>query len=132
MSKHTVAVYGSLRQGLGNHRLLAHVPEFKEGKTVQPFIMYSMGGFPAIVDGGDSGVVVEVYEVDDDTLQRLNQLEGYSGEYGYQGFYDRKVVDVELDSGDEVQAHIYYFHEAPNNSVVDTGDWKEYTSKYVY
>lgn len=69
MGKHTVAVYGSLRQGLGNHRLLMHVPKFKQGWTMTDFTMYSLGGFPAIVpDKAGKPVVVEVYEVDDATF----------------------------------------------------------------
>ena len=127
---HNVAVYGSLRKGLGNHRLLEHVKVFDKGVTCVPYDMYSLGGFPAITHGGVKGVVVEVYRVDDETMQRLDNLEGYPH------FYDREEVEVALvDSDEDVTAWVYFMHEAPRSDeyLVQGNDWKEfYTSKYSY
>lgn len=123
----TVAVYGSLRSGMGNHVLLEHVQEHKTG-VIAGYDMYSCGGFPAIVPAKDGAVAVEVYEVDDATLRRLDQLEGYSN--GYNGFYDRTTERVVLDDGDVAEAYVYFMHEAPSSIRVESGDWKEFKNKY--
>lgn len=124
--QHNVAVYGSLRKGLGNHRLLEHVQDHEKGVTCTPYDMYSLGGFPAIVHGGIKGVVVEVYRVDQHTMDRLDGLEGYPS------FYDREEVEVVLESGEEVTAWIYYMHTAPNDHIVTGNDWKVHVdNRYI-
>lgn len=124
---YSVAVYGSLRQGLGNHRLLEHVTRFKKGLTIPEFIMYSLGGFPAIVPGPGGPVTVEVYEVDASTFRRLDGLEGYPN------FYDRKVVEVQVEDGSVQEAWIYFMHEDNHyigNEVVTSNDWLAYKDSY--
>lgn len=95
-----VAVYGSLRAGMGNHRLLENAKLVAATKTKPEFKMISVGAFPAVFDGDDA-VVVEVYDVDDYTMQRLDWLEGYPA------FYNRKKV--KLENG--MEAWIYYWDD---------------------
>lgn len=113
---HKVCVYGSLREGLHNHALL-HTAEFiDEYWTEAEFKMVSLGGFPALVpDSAGIQIKVELYEVDDNTFARLDSLEGYPS------FYDRKIINL----GDH-EAWIYYQHEYSSDTIVDSGDWKEY------
>lgn len=118
-----VAVYGSLRSGMGNHRLLAHIADFAEGETVSEFKMYSLGGFPAIVAQRGSKIKVEVYEVDDDTFARLDMLEGYPS------FYNRQQVDILLEDGTIDNAWIYFIEDDSHyvsHEVVEDGDWVNY------
>ena len=119
-----VAVYGSLRQGLGNHRLLASSKFLGEDISQPEWKMYSLGGFPGIVKG-NSEVTLEVYEVDKDTFESLDWLEGYPT------FYNRRVINTTY--GD---AWVYYLNEPDNyenHGVVETGDWKDYlTNRYNY
>ena len=111
------AVYGSLRRGLGNHRLLKSnklvgVQEL-DGFTLWD---YAPGSFPAITEGGDSKITVELYEVDAAGLKRLDGLEGYPS------FYNRKVVSTER--GD---AWIYFIEEDLSHlNKVEDGDWYMY------
>lgn len=119
----TVAVYGSLRSGMGNHVLLEHVQDHKVGHVLG-YDMYSCGGFPALVPSRYGVATVEVYEVDDATLRRLDQLEGYSN--GYQGFYDRTTENIVLEGGGAVQAYVYFMHEAPSSVHVESGDWVKF------
>lgn len=115
-----VAVYGTLRMGMGNHYLL------KDSKylcsTSVRGKMYSLGGFPCVVlsknleTDYDSYVYCEVYLVDDETLGQLDQLEGYPG------WYDRDKVVTPFGG-----AYIYHFKEPPITSdYVPGGDWVEY------
>ena len=108
-----VAVYGSLRQGMGNHRLLES-SKFLGKDKLDGFIMYSLGGFPCIRTVFPEGntITVEVYEVDDETFRRLDILEGYPS------FYDRKKVDTQYG-----EAWIYTIEREKSRPVVESGDW---------
>lgn len=110
-----VAVYGTLKQGHGNH------DHFLRGKTIvgndqiKGFTMYSLGGFPACVpsDDEDSRVIVEVYEVNDQELDALDGLEGYPRLYNRQ--------EVETCCG---TAWMYYMDTPPVHApVVEGGCW---------
>lgn len=71
------AVYGTLRKGNGNHFILRDSKYLGTIRTPPMFTLMDMGAFPAVVPG-ESEVVVEIYEVDEKTEQRLFALEGYS------------------------------------------------------
>ena len=122
---HTVAVYGSLLSGMGNHRLLESSQ--KIGSTlVTGFDMYSFGAFPVIVPGErDKAVSVEVYQVDKQTFERLDRLEGYPS------FYDRQQVEVNFHDGVRV-AWIYFMAKKPQRNLlpVPSGSWKEHRDVY--
>lgn len=119
MAKQLVAVYGTLREGNGNHVLLEHEEKLST-ERVSGFKMYSLGGFPAILPTGneEDRVTIEVYEVDDETLARLDRLEGYPG------WYERSVVHTTLGG-----ALIYHFTEdmiRPHFPLIEGGNWNEY------
>lgn len=103
-----VLVYGSLKRGFGNHRVM----EAAGGKhigahTLSGFDMYSLGGFPAIVRG-EGRVECEVYSVD--SLEPLDRLEGHPT------FYKREVVD-------DMYVYIYQ-HDVTGRAKVEDGVWK--------
>lgn len=89
-----VFVYGSLRQGQGNHLLLLGARYRGGASTADPFRMWHVG-FPLILPaaacrtrGFEARVTGEVYEVDAETLDRLDGLES-------EGFmYDRVVLPL--------------------------------------
>jgi len=126
MNKEIVAVYGSLRKGFGNNRLLETADFVSDGITLKEFTMHSLGGFPAIIEGGDHGVTVEMYEVDSTTFKRLDGLEGYPD------FYNRQQTLVDCGGGRQVSAWIYYMEEGSrfidNSPVVYSNDWKEFNT----
>jgi gamma-glutamylcyclotransferase (GGCT)/AIG2-like uncharacterized protein YtfP len=75
-----VFVYGSLKKGLGNHRLLEKSKYlgrcFVEGR----YKMLNLGGFPGLVQSGqfaETRIVGEVYQITEDTLRSLDWLEGH-------------------------------------------------------
>lgn len=93
--KHRVFVYGTLKRGIHNHRLLETSEYIGEGFTVEKFRMYTTG-FPVLFESDHpdaKSVFGEVYDVDDDTLKRLDQLEAEGR------MYDRKDITVYLTSG---------------------------------
>lgn len=129
--RHLVAVYGSLLKGLGNHRLLdAHGARFVGcGRTVERFAMRDVAGYyPGIFEGGDTRIVVEVYEVDDECFDALDRLEGYPRYYG------RRIVDVEFENLPAGVAHmatvaawVYVMCDAfESGNLVASGNWREW------
>ena len=66
-----IAVYGTLKMGFGNHRLIQNCRYLGED-TLKNFDMYSLGGFPGVIHGKGE-IKVEVYE-----LNRLETLETVS------------------------------------------------------
>lgn len=120
-----VAVYGSLRKQMGNHRLMVGIEAQYLGTTftTESYTMYSLGGFPKVQLGrATCPIKVEVYEVDDEGLARLNQLEGYRGE-GRDNFYDRSEIQTN-NYGPALMYHIE--GEGRQESIVPDGDWVNY------
>lgn len=112
-----IAVYGSLRKGRGNHRLIEHSNQLSQEVVSIPFRMVSLGGFPGLLpDEQDNDIVIEVYEVDDQTYKNVERLEGYPR------FYQR--TDIQTSQG---EAGIYiledpYYKDSP---AVKSGDWNK-------
>lgn len=130
-NKTKVAVYGTLRQGNGNNRILMdnRADYLGTTQTAEKYAMYSLGGFPAVTLGeAVSPIVVEVYEVDDKCLQSLDWLEGYRGPQGG-NFYDRDVVKL----ADGQEAFMYHIEDRMHGSsaLVAEGDWNEYVRNRV-
>lgn len=108
-----VAVYGTLRQGFWNHKLLENSTFLGKTKTEPRFTMYGHG-VPWITNTGSTEITVEVYEIDEETFQRLDFLEGYPS------YYDRQLINTEFG-----EAWIY-FRYIEGGFVIDSGDWAEF------
>lgn len=110
---HLVFVYGSLRQGMGNHRVLGDA-EFLGNATIEGWAMVSLGAYPAIYRCDGLSVIGEVYRCDDLTFARLDLLEGYPS------FYNRSQVATAW--GD---AWVYHFEGSKVKGLpaVVGGDW---------
>lgn len=101
-----IFVYGTLRRGECNHRLLEHMtPVAWLARTVG--VLFDTGyGYPTMLPKrvqGDHGKWLEVqgelYNVDEDTLQRLDRLEDFWGSGDPRNLYERVLVEVETDLG---------------------------------
>lgn len=114
MSLGKVAVYGSLRQGMGNHRVLGDSPLLGQCR-VTGFEMFSLGGFP-FVRHGDGEITIEVYAVNEHTSMRLDNLEGYPS------FYNRALIWTPYGP-----AWIYFIDRQETTAPpVTHGDWVAY------
>lgn len=118
-----VAVYGSLREGFGNHRILEGSEKLGT-HWVPGYEMFSLGAFPG-VRKGNTHVFTEVYAVDKPTMERLDLLEGYHGE-GETNFYDRVEVDTPHGA-----AYMYTLegHRYKESEPVESGNWAHYKTK---
>ena len=116
-----VFVYGTLRRGEPNHHLLDARMLLRAGRTEPRFTLVSLGAFPAMIDGGETAVVGEVYDVDAVTLAALDRLEGHPR------FYRRQPI--RLADGDEVLAYLLSPEQVRGQPRIPSGDWLDANPK---
>lgn len=98
-----VFVYGTLKRGFGNYRLLKDAKLVGRAETVRPYVLLD-SGFPVMtpVGTGASRVAGEVYEFEDESiLKNLDRLEGEGR------MYDRVEIDVETYRGQKMTVWTY-------------------------
>lgn len=125
MKKHLVSVYGSLRKKQSNYEYYLSSSIYKGTFSTEPeYTLHSLSFYPGLKLNGNTSVVMEVYEVDEKTLETLNRLEGYRpGEKS--SFYDR--IEINTPWG---KAFTYiYVNELSKESIVESGDWVKYKNK---
>jgi gamma-glutamylaminecyclotransferase len=110
-----VFVYGSLRHGESNHRVLEGATRIGAARTTARFTLYDLGPFPGMVDAGAGVTEGEIYEVDDETLARLDALEGHPS------FYRRTAIT--LADGAEVETYLLTPAQVEGRPIVASGDW---------
>jgi len=124
-----IAVYGTLRKGMGNHRLLQGA-EHKLDYKLHEHAMYCLGGIPGVKYTGnpEHTVNVEVYHVTPDILQRLDRLEGYNADT-HTGMYLREPAGLVPIDGTPVPVSIYIWnHDVNGRTLIKGGDfvkWRE-------
>lgn len=113
----TVCVYGTLKYAHGNHSLIKDSDFLGYGFTASKMRL-CIEGLPYVIRGKSKigkHVEVEVYSVDDDTLARLDALEGHPD------FYRRDSIDVKLDTvsgqSGKISAQCYMVGESYDNGV---------------
>lgn len=110
-----VFVYGTLKSGYGNNRLLASSEFIGEAVTEEAFHLCELGAFPGMLEAdeheGDPLLVSgEVWEVDEKTFASLDRLEGHPT------FYKRRTLDT---SEGKAWGYIYQGHPRELCNVVD-------------
>jgi gamma-glutamylaminecyclotransferase len=118
VTKVRVFVYGSLRRGQGNHSIIGVATCVGEARTLRGFTLYDLGPFPALVHGGMSAVVGEVYEVDEPLLARLDRLEGCPRLYQRQG--------ITLEDGTLAYTYVMRLDQVRGRSKIASGNWCEH------
>ncbi|MGJ8670590.1 MAG: gamma-glutamylcyclotransferase family protein [Oceanococcus sp.] len=110
-----VFVYGTLLHGESNHGLLAKATFVRRARTTPDYHLVDLGEFPALVAGGSVAVLGEVYDVNDDDLVSLDELEDHPN------FYQRGRVT--LEDGEEVMAYLLGPDYMTGFSVISNGSW---------
>ena len=121
MNKHLVFVYGTLRRG-GVRSMSIRFPgaKFIAAAEVSGGL-YDLGAYPGLLlDESNSSVVGEVYEVDDEILTRLDEIEASS-------YYWREQVEISLGAHRR-KCWIYAPDPAlySDRTLITSGDWIEY------
>lgn len=112
-----VFVYGTLKRGYWNHRLLEKSKFVGEG-TISGYELYDLGSYPGIIPGEKKDEVDgELYEIDNETLIRLDRLEG-------EGFlYLRKEVEVDIN-GHMEKVLIYVYNRKVKGAKKLKREWR--------
>jgi gamma-glutamylaminecyclotransferase len=116
-----VFVYGSLKQGFGNHSLLKDQRLIGPDSITAKHTMVSLGWFPGVVkveapDAPDTVVHGELYEVNPEVLDSLDVLEGHPT------FYRREKVQTDISGR---KAWVYYLQdERGSYPAVEDGVWR--------
>jgi len=76
-----VFVYGTLKRGRSNHRLMRGARLLGTHVTDPRFTLIDLGGYPGAVEGGETAVHGEVYRISTPLLARLDRLEDVPVEY---------------------------------------------------
>src|SRR5580692_11015727 len=113
-------VYGTLRRGSRNKfaRLLHAHAQFA-GNARMPGRLYRLGSYPGAVSSNQVGEWIrgEPYNVEDPRWI-LSALDGYEGLQ-----YERVKLEVQLDSGGQIEAWVYLFRGMPHGTRIPSGDW---------
>lgn len=116
-------VYGTLKEGHYNHRVLEGAEKIADHTTDPEFTMLHLGGFPGIYRGGNTPIKGEIYRVESDsTERRLDMLEGYTPG-GSHNLYNKDVIDF-----DGEEAYIYVINtdrmDTKQYKTIEDGEWK--------
>lgn len=115
-----VAVYGTLKKGYGNNRLLDGTKFLGKGVTLDNLRMID-GGFPYAFSRphiAGNPLVVEVYDgLTAEHERNLDALEGYPSHY------TREIVEIELENGEVVLAWLYVAAHAPPKNAKFIAEW---------
>ena len=131
-------VYGSLRKGFPNHYLVEDSPYIGEFTTVEKYLMVGTKSksFPyilyekyAIADQATK-IIGEVYDISEDTLKKIDQLEGHPDTYlrlrvcitnGNDFIFSSIYILENIDIIEEIYKNI-----GDRFGIVVSGDWKKY------
>ena len=121
MNKHLVFVYGTLRRG-GPGSISIRFPNSRfisEAKVSGK--LYDLGAYPGLLSNESNSLVIgEVYEVDDEILNRLDDFEASSN-------YRRK--EVEICAGTD-KLRCWTYQPDPEcysfRTLITSGDWVQY------
>jgi gamma-glutamylcyclotransferase (GGCT)/AIG2-like uncharacterized protein YtfP len=120
MKTRKVAVYGSLKSGYGNHRVMGP-SEFACNAYIE-IASLDGGGFPIMKLGNTYKLHVEIYDVPESHLPYIDALEGYH-EGREATFYDRKTVQAtRFEDGETVDVLVYEYVANVEDNTIDKTD----------
>ena len=120
-----VFVYGTLLKGENLNSCLNNSQFIGYGFTKGA--LFDLGYYPGIRKGYDD-VYGELYEVNDETLRQLDQIERYCPGNQAQSLYMRKEVTIiMLHDGSLEQAYVYFYNrECDDENKIVCGDYRRY------
>ena len=106
----TVFVYGTLKHGHGNHRLLKYSEYFCDATTAERYNFFTLGYYPAVAKTGNEDLDLyrvdgEIYKVDSHAMRLLDQLEGNGV------LYQRQVREFDVSLNGEMAVMNAWMYE---------------------
>jgi gamma-glutamylcyclotransferase (GGCT)/AIG2-like uncharacterized protein YtfP len=117
---HLVFVYGTLMKGELHHTSISHARFVRAAETLPEYELVQIDYYPAMLKGGASRIMGELYEIDDQTLARLDELEEVPH------YYER--VAIKLADGTEAQTYVMPRDRANKSSPIPSGYFRMRTA----
>ncbi|MBF0266559.1 MAG: gamma-glutamylcyclotransferase [Gammaproteobacteria bacterium] len=120
-----IFIYGTLLKGMSRNHVLEQ-SEFV-GYAITRGLIYDLGSYPALT-AGDNTVCGELYEVTDEVLATLDNIEGYYEAEPENSLYIREEISISsLNDGQEYTALTYrYPHEIEQERLINQVDYRSY------
>jgi gamma-glutamylcyclotransferase (GGCT)/AIG2-like uncharacterized protein YtfP/small-conductance mechanosensitive channel len=118
-----IFVYGTLLRGEANHHVLHESVPLGPARTEASFELVEFGAYTALVEGGNSFVVGELYLVDASTLEALDRLEGHPS------LYHRRAI--RLEDGRTAEAYVVDRHNLGRARVIPGGSFRAWSKIVV-
>ena len=126
---YTVFVYGTLRDGGSNHRLLKDAKKIGEAVATGEMFMgpgYPFAYFAPEFQTEGPHILGELYSVDERTLERLDALEGYDETHPEMSHYIRREIEVVEGEQQPLPAWAYQYNAEVRNResrLIKSGDF---------
>ena len=122
--KHLIFVYGTLLFGHRNHEPYLKDSQYLGEATLSGYALYNLGSYPGVKRMASEKVKGEVYAVDDETLSRINELEGEGSLYAL----NKTMVEMGGQMVPGVGVYVY-LHAVKEENLVEEKDqpWRRRT-----
>ena len=119
-------VYGTLRKGLRLHHHLRGAVYTHDARTRGR--LYDIGTYPGLlIDSSADWVTGEVFEVDEQLVSLLDQVEGYKPDSSVHSEYLRREISVYNFHHKELKVTTYIYNRPVLGlSLIGSGDYKKY------
>lgn len=106
-------VYGTLKRGQPQNRLLEGEDFVGSVRTLPRYRLYANGQYPCLVEDEENGICVEgeLWRVRESTLEKLDKYEGVPD------LYERRAVAIQ----DCAEAAFAYFYQGKVNGLRECG-----------
>ncbi len=122
-----IFVYGSLRYGFELHHIISK-SRFVGLGYIEGYDMYDLGSYPGIIKG-DGIVWGEVYEINDELIKFLDEVEDYKG--SPDDLYTRQRTRVYFDQKRRYYIDNVFFYkynrEIVDRKEIESGDYSAWT-----
>ena len=109
-------VYGTLLRGEDNAPRIAHLPFVGDDSTPPAFSLVNLGPYPGLMNGGNTAVKGELYEIAEEHLPALDEFEEHPHLY--------RRDTLLLASGLRAVTYFLNAEHARDASVLPHGSWR--------
>lgn len=109
-------VYGSLLSGERNHFVLGDSRFLRTGRTLASFELVDLGEYPAMLAGGATAVVGEVYAVAAELIAEVDRFEDAPRTY--------RRARIELEDGTFAETYLYILDRLVGARRI-AGSWRD-------
>jgi gamma-glutamylcyclotransferase (GGCT)/AIG2-like uncharacterized protein YtfP len=112
-------VYGTLLSGEANHGRLQAARRVGVRRTEPRYTLLNLGEYPALIEGGSTSVVGELYDLEDGLLPAIDSFEGHPSLY--------RRTAIRLLGGEAVEGYVLAVPRRRRRSaIIASGDWREH------